>query len=62
MKHEKRKLEELSLLLVMDSFNIPLSQYLNSKKLDFSINSMKEIDKYLEKICGTENDDQQNYL
>ena len=40
----------MSILLFVDADKNPLGKYLNFKKLNFSVNSLKEVDGYLEKI------------
>ena len=50
VRSENRKVEEIGILLAKDFKNNPLGDFINSKKLDFSVDSLKEVDKYLEKI------------
>lgn len=49
IKNENRKVEDMGILLFTDAKNNVLGKYLNVKKLDFSIDSLEEVDNYIEK-------------
>ncbi len=46
-KNENKKMKSIGALLLVDPENNPFNHSLNLKKLDMSINSLKDVDKYL---------------
>lgn len=50
IKNENDNMENIGRLLINDKENIPLHEKLDITKLDLSITSLKEIDRYLEVI------------
>lgn len=56
---ENDKIKNIGLLIVHDHADNPLSKSINVNKLDFSLSSLKEIDKYLEKVRKKRLDDEE---
>lgn len=50
IKDENDEVESIALLLVDDNNNNVLKQYLEVEKIDYSVNSLKIVDNYLDKV------------
>ncbi|MBI3334389.1 hypothetical protein HYZ97_02795 [Candidatus Pacearchaeota archaeon] len=50
IKNENEKTAEIGMLLFSDAENNPLQRLLNIKKLNFSLESLREVDNYIEKL------------